>query len=82
MARAMAEIQAGAPDDVVVVDATITANLDLFHILGWFNLQLERLADGLDPDLALSGADATAAFRVLEPKIMDALLRRRGRLAA
>lgn len=30
MARAMAEIKAGAPNDVVVVDETITANLDLF----------------------------------------------------
>ena len=30
MARAMAEIRAGAPNDVVVVDETITANLDLF----------------------------------------------------
>ncbi len=30
MARAMAEIRAGAPKDVVVVDETITANLDLF----------------------------------------------------
>ncbi len=30
MARAMAEIHAGAPRDVVVVDETITANLDLF----------------------------------------------------
>ena len=30
MARCMAEIRAGAPDDVVVVDETITANLDLF----------------------------------------------------
>ncbi len=30
MARAMAEIRAGAPEDVVVVDETITANLDLF----------------------------------------------------
>lgn len=30
MARAMAEIRAGAPADVVVVDETITANLDLF----------------------------------------------------
>ncbi len=30
MARAMAEIRAGAPQDVVVVDETITANLDLF----------------------------------------------------
>ena len=30
MARAMAEIHAGTPGDVVVVDETITANLDLF----------------------------------------------------
>ena len=30
MARAMAEIRAGTPQDVVVVDETITANLDLF----------------------------------------------------
>lgn len=30
MARAMAEIRAGSPRDVVVVDETITANLDLF----------------------------------------------------
>ena len=30
MARAMAEIHAGAPPGVVVVDETITANLDLF----------------------------------------------------
>ena len=30
MARAMAEIRAGAPKDVVIVDETITANLDLF----------------------------------------------------
>jgi benzoylformate decarboxylase len=30
MARAMAEIRNGAPDNVVVVDETITANLDLF----------------------------------------------------
>jgi benzoylformate decarboxylase len=30
MARCMAEIKAGSPEDVVVVDETITANLDLF----------------------------------------------------
>ncbi len=30
MARAMAEIKAGSPKDVVIVDETITANLDLF----------------------------------------------------
>jgi benzoylformate decarboxylase len=30
MARVMAELKAAAPDDVIVVDETITANLDLF----------------------------------------------------
>ncbi len=30
MARAMAEIRAGTPSDAIVVDETITANLDLF----------------------------------------------------
>lgn len=30
MARCMAEIKAGAPENVIVVDETITANLDLF----------------------------------------------------
>jgi benzoylformate decarboxylase len=35
MARCMAEIKAGAPKDVVVVDETITANLDLFKTFGF-----------------------------------------------
>jgi 2,4-dienoyl-CoA reductase-like NADH-dependent reductase (Old Yellow Enzyme family) len=56
--------------------------LDLFHILGWNNMQLERLADGLEPDLALSGAEATAQFRILETGVFAALLQRRARLAA
>ncbi|MBM3648261.1 MAG: thiamine pyrophosphate-binding protein [Alphaproteobacteria bacterium] len=30
MPRVMAELRAGAPDDVIVVDETVTANLDLF----------------------------------------------------
>jgi 2,4-dienoyl-CoA reductase-like NADH-dependent reductase (Old Yellow Enzyme family) len=52
--------------------------LDLFHILGWNNAQLERLADGLDPDLELGGAEATAGFRVLEEEMFRALLDLRG----
>jgi benzoylformate decarboxylase len=35
MARCMAEIKAGAPKNVVVVDETITANLDLFKTFGF-----------------------------------------------
>lgn len=56
--------------------------LNLFHILGWNNMQLERLADGLEPDLVLSGEEATAQFRALEAGIFNALLERRARLAA
>jgi hypothetical protein len=44
-------------------------------------MQLERLADGLEPDLALDGAEAAAQFRVLESRIFEALLKRRARLA-
>lgn len=54
--------------------------LDLFHILGWNNAQLERLADGLDPDLELGGAEATAAFRVLEEGVLQGLLDLRARV--
>jgi 2,4-dienoyl-CoA reductase-like NADH-dependent reductase (Old Yellow Enzyme family) len=58
------------------------APLELFHILGWHNMQLERMADGLDPDLSLAGAEATAQFTIIEEKIMAALVDRRSRLAA
>lgn len=54
------------------------ADLALFHILGWFNMQLERLGDGLDPDLSLAGADAAAAFAPLEQGMIAALRHRRG----
>jgi 2,4-dienoyl-CoA reductase-like NADH-dependent reductase (Old Yellow Enzyme family) len=49
----------------------------LFHLLGWNNMQLERLGDGLDPDLALDGETAAAAFRTLETGNFSAVLRRR-----
>ena len=48
--------------------------IDLFHILAWHNMQLERLADGLDPDLSLSGAEAAARFRPLEQQNFERLL--------
>jgi len=47
-------------------DRAPTPEIGLFHLLSWNNLQLERLADGLDPDLALQGADAAATFAKLE----------------
>lgn len=58
------------------------ADLDVFHILGWFNMQLERLADGLEPDLALNGADAVAAFWPIEQANLARLLEARGQKAA
>ena len=51
--------------------------IGLFHILPWFNMQLERLADGLDPDLSLDGDAAAAAFIPLETANFAALLERR-----
>jgi hypothetical protein len=66
------------------IDRTLTPEdgIGLFHLLGWYNMQLERLGDGLDPDLSLEGAEATAAFKLVEARYMAALLERRTRLAA
>ena len=52
-------------------------SLDVFHLLPWFNMQIERLADGLDPDLSLSGPDATQAFVQIETERMTSLLQAR-----
>jgi len=49
----------------------------VFHILPWNNMQLERLGDGLDPDLTLTGADALTAFTDLESANLAALLKHR-----
>jgi hypothetical protein len=53
------------------------AALHPFHLLPWNNMQLERLADGLDPDLSLDGADAVARFTELETRNITMLLQRR-----
>jgi 2,4-dienoyl-CoA reductase-like NADH-dependent reductase (Old Yellow Enzyme family) len=58
------------------------ATLNPFHILPWNTMQIERLGDGLDPDLSLTGEAAMAAFVELEGRNMAALLDRRGRRAA
>ena len=58
------------------------ATLNVFHILPWNNMQVDRLGDGLDPDLSLTGEAAMAAFVELEGRNMAALLDRRGRRAA
>jgi 2,4-dienoyl-CoA reductase-like NADH-dependent reductase (Old Yellow Enzyme family) len=56
---------------------TPEAGLGLFQLLPWNSLQLERLGDGLDPDLSLDGAAAAAAFATNERRNMMALLERR-----
>lgn len=50
------------------------ARLNLFHLQAWNNLQLERLGDGLDPDLQLDGAEAVATFAELERRNVAAVL--------
>ena len=54
------------------------ASLSVFHLLPWFNMQMERLADGLDPDLSLSGQDAMEMFVQIETKYTMSLLEARG----
>ncbi len=56
---------------------TPEANIGLFHLLGWNNMQLERLGDGLEPDLTLPGEAAAAAFKALEAANFAALLQSR-----
>jgi 2,4-dienoyl-CoA reductase-like NADH-dependent reductase (Old Yellow Enzyme family) len=69
---------AGEVDTVPSPEAT----LSVFHILPWNYIQIERLADGLDPDLSLTGEAAMTAFAKLESRNMAALLDHRRRRAA
>jgi 2,4-dienoyl-CoA reductase-like NADH-dependent reductase (Old Yellow Enzyme family) len=59
----------GAPKDGTV--------LSLVDVLAWSNIQLERLGDGLDPDLALEGPAATAQFVEIETGNLASLLENR-----
>jgi len=60
--RAAARLLAGEADRLDGGEGRI----GLLHILPWFNKQLERLADGLEPDLTLTGGAAAEAFAPLE----------------
>ncbi|WP_042577731.1 NADH:flavin oxidoreductase/NADH oxidase family protein [Variovorax paradoxus] len=51
--------------------------LEIFHVLPWHIMQLERMADGLEPDLALGGPQAADMFGALEARNASALLRHR-----
>lgn len=63
------EVRAAAPEE----------KINLFHLLAWFNAQLERLGDGLDPDLSLDGGAAAAMFAEREARAVEALLAERSR---
>jgi 2,4-dienoyl-CoA reductase-like NADH-dependent reductase (Old Yellow Enzyme family) len=58
------------------------AAIELFHLLPWFNAQIERLADGLEPDLSLSGPEAAARFAAREDAVFEAVAAHRQTLAA
>jgi 2,4-dienoyl-CoA reductase-like NADH-dependent reductase (Old Yellow Enzyme family) len=73
-----AKLLSGQADRVIAAEASI----GLFHLLPWFNIQLERLADGLDPDPALSGEAAATVFGPLESAAFQRLLAARSRVAA
>jgi 2,4-dienoyl-CoA reductase-like NADH-dependent reductase (Old Yellow Enzyme family) len=43
-----------------------------FLVLPWCNIQIERMADGLEPDLTMTGEDAAARFKALEAGYLKA----------
>ena len=56
-----------------LVAPTPEAKINLFHLMGWFNTQFERLGDGLDPDLNLTGEEGVALFTAREANVYAAL---------
>jgi 2,4-dienoyl-CoA reductase-like NADH-dependent reductase (Old Yellow Enzyme family) len=57
---------------------TPETTLEVFHLLPWFYMQIERMGDGLEPDLTLPGQAAAEQFVLLETAYMTRLLERRG----
>jgi hypothetical protein len=53
---------------------TPEAAINPFNLLPWFNVQIERLADGAEPDLTLAGEVAVAEFMAIEERAMRKLL--------
>lgn len=62
-----------------VIDAAPAAKAaaTLIDALAWSNIQLERMGDGLEPDLGLDTADAAAQFAAIETKNVTSLLEHR-----
>src|SRR5260370_2996321 len=44
---------------------TPEATLEIFHLMQWFSVQIERMGDGLEPDLTLSGQAPAEQFELL-----------------
>jgi len=42
------------------------ASLEVFYVLPWCNLQVDRMANGLKPDLTLTGEVVAEQFKALE----------------
>jgi len=79
-------VQTDLPRRILAGEAAVAPRpedaLQVFQILPWFNAQFERLADGLEPDLALTGEAAQDLFGPREDKVFeDLLVRRRDRAA-
>ena len=62
-------------DRAVVIGAN--DRLNLLHLMGWFNMQLDRLCDGVGSEMELDGADAAARFAVLEEAMIKVLVEHR-----
>jgi len=50
------------------------ASLEVFYVLPWCNLQVDRVANGLEPDLTLTGDVAAEQFMALESGYLNAWL--------
>jgi 2,4-dienoyl-CoA reductase-like NADH-dependent reductase (Old Yellow Enzyme family) len=64
----------------VAVAPSPEASLSVAELMQWFNMQIERLADGQLPNPALGGSDAAAQFAALEQRKMCALMADRGQI--
>jgi 2,4-dienoyl-CoA reductase-like NADH-dependent reductase (Old Yellow Enzyme family) len=75
---------AGQVDKLLEPNITMSGNASLspLAVLRWNSMQIERLADGLDPNPSLTGDAAMAAFFELESRNTRALLEHRVGVAA
>lgn len=56
--------------------------VEMFHVMPWLNMQLERMGDGLEPDPQMDGSEATERFMALETGNFQALLAARAAIVA